>query len=39
MMEIIPRIAREASDSAYRWDSDRVGKTYIVDDGISVDKD
>ena len=30
------RIARETLESAYSWDSDRVGKTEIVNNGISV---
>ena len=31
------RIARETLELAYSWDSERSGKTEIVDDGISVD--
>ena len=37
VMEKSRRIARETSELAYSWDSDRVGKMEIVDGGISVD--
>ena len=37
VMEYSQRISRETSESAYSWDSDRFGKTDIVDNGISVD--
>ena len=35
---MIRRIARETSESEYSWDSYRVGKTEIVDDGNIFDK-
>ena len=37
VMESSRRIERETSESLYSWDSDRVRKTEIVDNGISVD--
>ena len=30
-------IARETSELAYSWDSERAGKTEIVDDGNSME--
>ena len=36
VMECSRCIARERSELAYSWDSDRVGKTEIIDNGISV---
>ena len=32
------RIARETLDLEYRWDSERAGRTEIVDDGNSVEQ-
>ena len=37
VMERCGRIARETSESTYSLDSDRIGKTDMVDDRISVD--
>ena len=37
MREDNRRIAREASESAYIWDSERARKIDIVDDGNSVE--
>ena len=37
VMESSRHIARETLKSAYSRDSDRIGRTEIVNDGISVD--
>ena len=37
VQEIIRRIARESSESAYRWDSEGVGEMEIVGIGNSVE--
>ena len=36
VMKSSRRIARDTLELSYSWDSDRIGKTEIVDDSISV---
>ena len=37
VMDGCRRIARDTSESAYNWDSERAGKTEIVGEGNSVE--